>query len=91
MRWSTNLCCNIDPLELVIDEGFVPGYQAYDTMCLSSICAPYDNGVPILDFEPVDATMLARAGDGSAPSCGQCEVDADCDPSEVCNSAGLCE
>ena len=90
VKWSTNLVCDIDPFELVWAEGFVDGYDDYDTMCASSSC-DYGNGVEIPGFAVVEGSSLAQATDGGSTDCLQCESDSDCDASESCNSAGICE
>ncbi len=90
VQWSTNLNCNIDPFELVWAEGFVEGYDDYDTMCASSTCS-YGTGVEIPDFSIIEGEALAQATDGGSTECVQCEADEDCDTSETCNTAGICE
>lgn len=90
IQWATNLICDIDPMELVWADGFVAGYDDYDTMCASSSCT-YGNGVAIPGFTVFDADHLAQATDGADTSCDQCESDADCASTEACNTAGICE
>ena len=90
IRWSTNLICDIDPMEVVWATGFVAGYDDYDTMCASATCT-YGNGVAIPGFTVIDADNLVQATDGSDTTCDQCESDTDCLSTEVCNSAGVCE
>ncbi|HMV68442.1 MAG TPA: hypothetical protein PKA64_16455, partial [Myxococcota bacterium] len=90
IQWSTNLCCDIDPMELVWSDTLIPGYQAYDTMCNSSACGVYNNNVPIPGLRVVDGDELASTSTGAAGSCAQCRNDGDCGAGR-CNAAGLCE
>ena len=90
VQWSTNLSCEIDPLEVVWSPGFVAGYDNYDTMCASSSCL-YGTGVVIPGFTILDFNNLVQSSDGSATSCDQCSTSADCASGETCNSAGICE
>ncbi len=90
VQWSTNFCCNIDPFELVWAEGFMPGYEDYDTMCASSSCI-YNNGQPIPGFFIIGAPNLVQSTTGVVHGCLQCNTQEDCADDQVCNSAGLCE
>ncbi|MCB9761450.1 MAG: putative metal-binding motif-containing protein [Alphaproteobacteria bacterium] len=89
VRWSTNLCCSIDPMELIWVEGFEPGYDNYDTFCASSSCGSASTLQAI--FDVMDDGDLVATTDGDASSCTQCASSAECASSEVCNSAGVCE
>ena len=90
VQWSTNLNCNIDPFEIVWAEGFVSGYEDYDTMCSYSSCT-YGTGTPIPSFSIVTDDNLVATTDGTASDCAQCESDTGCDSGESCNDAGICE
>jgi len=83
--------CGIDPFELVWAPGYQPGYENYDTMCNFANCGAYNNGVPIPGFSVINATNLRQSPDGGASSCRQCTNDAQCQGTQTCNSAGLCE
>ena len=89
VQWSTNLNCNIDPMEVVWADSLLPGYESYDTMCNSGACA-YGDGAPIPGFRVVDGSELSSTLTGEAGSCEQCSIDADCAVG-VCGPAGLCE
>jgi hypothetical protein len=91
VEWATNLVCGIDPFELVWAPGYQPGYQNFDTMCNFADCGAYNNGVPIPGFSVINATNLRQSPDGGASSCRQCTNDAQCQGTQTCNSAGLCE
>ena len=90
VQWSTNLCCTIDPFELVWAQEFVAGYDNYDSMCASASCT-YGDGVAIPGFDVISGDYLVSASDGEATTCAQCEADADCGSGESCNTAGICE
>ena len=90
VQWSTNLNCAIDPFELVWAEGFVSGYDDYDTMCASASCT-YGDGVVIPGFSIVDSDHLVQSSTGDVTDCAQCTTSADCGSGETCNSAGICE
>ena len=90
VQWSTNQNCNIDPFEVVWSEGFVSGYEDYDTMCSYATCT-YGTGSTIPDFDIVTDEHLVATTDGTSTDCTQCESDGECDSAESCNNAGLCE
>ncbi len=90
VQWSTNLICEIDPFELVWAEGFVPGYENYDTMCSWSNCT-YGNGQPIPGFFVIGAPNLVQSTSGVVTTCTQCDAAEDCPSGQSCNTAGLCE
>ncbi|MDP6931844.1 MAG: MopE-related protein, partial [Myxococcota bacterium] len=90
VQWSTNLCCSIDPFELVWDDSFVDGYGDYDDMCAGSSCE-YGTGEEVPGFEVIDEDHLVQASDGGETACLQCADDDECDSAESCNSAGICE
>ncbi|MFT5584796.1 MAG: hypothetical protein ACI9VR_002383 [Cognaticolwellia sp.] len=90
VQWSTNNSCSIDPFELVWAEGFVSGYDDYDTMCSGSSCT-YGTGVNIPGFSVLSGDSLVQSTTGASTSCTQCATTSDCSGSETCNSAGICE
>ena len=90
VQWSTNFCCYIDPLEVVWAEGFVPGYEDYDTMCSYDTCE-YGTGHPIPGFFIIGAPNLVPSTSGAVHDCVQCDATEDCPSGQVCNTAGLCE
>ena len=90
VQWSTNLCCTIDPFELVWSEGFVAGYGDYDEACDYSSCT-YGTGVQIPGFDIITTDHLLQATDGGSTGCEQCSSNADCDATMSCNTAGICE
>ncbi len=90
VQWSTNFCCDIDPLEVVWADGFLPGYNSYDNMCAWSSCV-YNNGQIIPGFSAINSSAMLQSSDGSQTDCTQCDNDTDCDSSQTCNSAGICE
>ena len=89
IRWSTNLVCGIDPMELVWVEGFEAGYDNYDSFCTGSSCGSASTLNSV--FSVLDTGDLTQTSDGSAGSCAQCDTSADCGTGLSCNTAGLCE
>ena len=92
IQWLTNLICDIDPFELVWADGFLEGYENYDTMCSYGSCT-YNNNQPIPGFAVIGDLNLVRATDGTDSSCIQCSDNSVCEDEglTLCNSAGLCQ
>ncbi len=88
-RWATNLCCEIDPLEIIWTPGFVPGYGGYHSFCVYDACGPASTLTS--QFDVLDDSVLTPTTTGTAVSCLQCETSADCDAGQDCNTAGICE
>jgi hypothetical protein len=90
IQWASNHNCQIDPLEVVWSEGYLAGYNNYDTMCSGSNCL-YGNNSTIPDFTIIEGSYLVPSTTGAMLSCQQCNSNADCNSNTTCNSAGLCE
>jgi len=91
VEWQTNQSWDIDPLEVVWGQGFIPGYREFNTTCAEPGCVqPAHKSTPVPGLQIIAGSSLRSTTTGAASSCVECSTDADCGAGR-CGRAGLCE